>query len=236
MLRRRTLHLLGVCTLAAACGASVTSAPTAPTSIPVSMRRIVVLGDSLAVSPSMSLSFPAQLQSMIDRDGLAWTVTNAGISGDTTGGGVRRVASLLSRDVRVLVLELGANDGLAGIEPREIERNLSSIVEAARTRNITVLLCGMETLPAHGFDYILAFHQIFPDVAQKFDIPLVPFVLRGVALVPEMNGADGIHPNAAGARRIAENVWPYLERVLRQNVGILTTTARRRGIANAGVG
>ena len=167
------------------------------------------------MSPSAVQAFPAQLQTMIERDALPWTVTNAGISGDTTAGGARRVQSLLGADVGVLVVELGANDGLAGIDPTNVQRNLSSIVEAARSRNISVLLCGMETLPTRGFDYVLAFHQIFPDVAQRYSIPLVPFLLRGVAFLPEMNGPDGIHPNAAGARRIAENVWPFLDRVLR---------------------
>jgi acyl-CoA thioesterase I len=86
-----------------------------------------------------------------------------------------------------------------------------------------VLLCGMETIPTRGLDYLLAFHQVFPNVAQRYSIPLVPFLLRGVALVPDMNGPDGIHPNAAGARRIAENVWPYLARVLRASAPVLTT-------------
>jgi acyl-CoA thioesterase-1 len=153
---------------------------------------------------------------------LPWTVTNAGVSGDTTAGGVRRLQSVLAADVGVLVLELGANDGLAGIDPRVIERNLSSIVEAAAVRDIAVLLCGMETIPTHGLDYLFDFHQIFPGIAQQYNIPLVPFLLRGVALTPDMNGPDGIHPNAAGARRIAENVWPYLDRLLWARPAVLT--------------
>jgi acyl-CoA thioesterase I len=212
--RRPALHLLSVCTLTVGCG-TASPPPSAPSASTIAVRRVIVLGDSLSVSPSIGQAFPAQLQTMIERDALPWTVTNAGISGDTTAGGARRVQSLLGADVGVLVVELGANDGLAGIDPRDVQRNISSIVEAARARNISVLLCGMETLPTRGFDYVLAFHQIFPDVAQRYSIPLVPFLLRGVAFVPEMNGSDGIHPNAAGARRIAENVWPFLDRVLR---------------------
>jgi acyl-CoA thioesterase-1 len=216
--RRFPSCLLAVCTLAAGCGSSSPSAPSADSRVPV--RRVVVLGDSLAVSPSIAQGFPAHLQAMIERDGLPWTVTNAGISGDTTADGVRRVQSLLAADVGVLVLELGANDGLAGIDTAEVRRNLSTIVEAAKARNISVLLCGMETLPTRGFDYVVAFHRVFPDVAETYAIPLVPFLLSGVAFVPELNGPDGVHPNLAGARRIAENVWPFLDRLLRA-----TTTA-----------
>src|SRR5262245_57948886 len=155
---RRQARLLVVCALAVGCG---TSSPSSPSASATSPRRVVVLGDSLAVSPSVAQAFPAQLQTMIERERLPWTVTNAGVSGDTTAGGVRRVQSVLAADVGVLMLELGANDGLAGINPAVVERNLSTIVEAARVRNIEVLLCGMETIPTRGLDYLLDFHQIF---------------------------------------------------------------------------
>jgi len=149
---------------------------------------------------------------------LPWVVVNAGVSGDTTTGGVRRVEALLGPDVGVLVIALGANDGLRGVAPETVSRNLSSIIEAAQSRDIAVLLCGMETPPTRGWDYTVAFHRIFPATASKYSVPLVPFLLSGVALVPEMNGSDGVHPNAAGARRIAENVWPFLEPLLRAPV------------------
>ena len=199
------------------------SGPSATSVAAVSVRRVVVLGDSLSVTPSMGQAFPAQLQTMIERERLPWTVTNAGVSGDTTAGGARRVQSVITAEVGVLVLELGANDALAGVDPRVIERNLSTMVEAARARDIAVLLCGMETIPTRGLDYLFDFHQIFPGIAQQYNIPLVPFLLRGVALIPAMNGPDRIHPNAAGARRIAENVWPYLDRLLRVNSAVLRT-------------
>ena len=179
------------------------------------VRRVVVLGDSLAVFPSAAKSFPAQLQEMVDHAKLPWVVVNAGISGDTTAGGVRRVERLLGPDVAVLVIALGANDGLRGIPAETVATNLSTIVAAARARGVKVLLCGMATLPVRGWEYVLAFHRVFPTLASRHGLPLVPFLLSGVALVPEMNGPDGIHPNAAGARRIAENVWPMLERLLR---------------------
>jgi acyl-CoA thioesterase-1 len=189
------------------------SAPAVPS--PVSpVRRVVVLGDSLAVSPSIAESFPAQLQARIDRAGLRWTITNAGVSGDTTADALRRLPPLLTGDVGVLVVALGANDGLDGVDIPVIEQNLSTIVDMARARSVRVLLTGMETPPVRGFGYALAFHNVFPNLAQRYSLPLVPFLLAGVALVPELNGPDGVHPNAAGARRIADTVWPYLEPLL----------------------
>jgi len=176
----------------------------------------VILGDSLAVSPSREQGFPVHLQRRIDAEGSNWTVTNAGVRGDTTAGGARRVASVLSRDVGILVVALGANDGLRGVDISTIEKNLCSIFESVERPHTRVLLCGMETPPIRGWGYTLAFHQLFPRLAGKFGIPLVPFLLSGVALNSEMNGGDGIHPNSAGAQRIAGTVWPYLEPLLRQ--------------------
>ena len=166
------------------------------------------------MSPSPDASFPARLQARISAAALRWAVTNAGVSGDTTEDGGRRAEALLADDIGVLVLELGANDGLRGVPAATIDANLSAIVTLAQRRNIRVLLCGMETPPTHGLDYSIAFHFVFPSVAQRFSVPLVPFLLNGVALDPELNGADGVHPNAAGAERIAETVWTYLRPML----------------------
>ena len=174
------------------------------------MRRLAVLGDSLAVSPSPDQSFPAQLQTRISDQSLRWTVINAGVSGDTTADGLRRAPAVLSGGITLLVLELGANDGLRGIPTATVADNLSRIIGEAQGRGIRVLLCGMETLPTHGLDYAADFHFVFPNVAQKQSVPLVPFLLTGIALDPNFTGPDGVHPNAAGARRIAETVWPYL--------------------------
>ena len=179
---------------------------------------MVVLGDSLSVTPTPGESFPAVLQGRIAAARLPWTVTNAGVFGDTTADGLRRYEPLLQDDVRVLVLELGANDGIDGVDVTTIERNLATIIEAAQARGIGVVLCGMETPPLRGLGYTLAFHDLFPRVARRYNVPLVPFLLAGVALIPDMNGPDGVHPNAAGARRVADNVWPVLEPVLRQAV------------------
>jgi acyl-CoA thioesterase-1 len=199
-------------------------APTADAKNPAA-RRIVVLGDSLAVSPSQAVNFPAELQALINERRLPWTVTNAGVAGDTTSGGLRRVEALLRDDVGVLVLALGANDGLSGVPIDVIDSNLSRIIELALAHRIEVLLCGIETPPTHGWDYSVAFHRVFPHIADQHRVPLVPFLLAGVALVPDLNGPDLVHPNAAGARRIAQVVWPHLEPL----IGMGRTVASRFG-------
>lgn len=209
------------CSLAAvatavACSSAAT--PLSPASAAQPPRRIVVLGDSLAVSPSKASGFPALLQQRLDTTHPGWTVVNEGVSGDTTSDGLRRLDAALAGDVAILILELGANDGLRGTPIQTIETNLSAIIEQARRRGANVLLCGMETPPLNGFGYTLDYHQLFPRLAARYGLALVPFLLEGVALNPELNGGDGIHPNAAGARRIAETIWPYLEPLLTASV------------------
>jgi len=201
------------CSLAAALASTATSAadPAGPAK---TIGRIVVLGDSLAVSPSHSLNFPAELQARLQESHPGWTIANASYRGDTTTGGVRRFGDALTPDTRILVLELGANDGLRGVDVATVEANLSQMIEEAKARGIKVLLCGMEAPPLKGWNYSLAFHGIYPRLAAKYKIPLVPFLLAGVALNPDLNGSDHIHPNAAGAEVIADTVWPYLEPLL----------------------
>jgi acyl-CoA thioesterase-1 len=175
----------------------------------VAPRQIVVLGDSLAVSPSKAQGFPAVLQQRLAGDA-GWTVSNEGIAGDTAAGGLQRLDRALTADTAILVLELGANDGLRGIPISAIEESLSAIIARARARGIDVLLCGMETPPVNGWNYSLEYHRLFPRLAARHEVALVPFLLQGVALNPELNGDDGIHPNAEGARVIGANVWTYL--------------------------
>ena len=194
--------------LCTACGASPAS--PSPSSATTPPKRAAVLGDSLAVSPTLEQSFPARLQARVDAQGLRWTVVNAGVFGDTTADGLRREADVLASDLSVLILELGANDGIRGAPASTIADNLSTLITAAQRRNVRVLLCGMETFPTYGLDYLLAFHSIFPTVARNLSVPLVPFLLEGIALDPAFTGPDGVHPNAAGAQRIADTVWPYL--------------------------
>jgi acyl-CoA thioesterase-1 len=158
---------------------------------------------------------PARLQEQVRAAGLPHVVVNAGVSGDTTTDGVARLDRALVPGTTVLVLALGANDGLRGVPIATIRRNLETIIERAKGRQIKVLLCGMETLPNGGFDYALDFHHIYPDLAQRYTIPLMPFLLVDVIGRPELNLPDGWHPNAAGARVIARNIWPYLEPLLR---------------------
>jgi acyl-CoA thioesterase-1 len=177
-------------------------------------RRIVVLGDSLAVSPSKTGGFPALLQQRVDAAYPGWIVQNEGVGGDTAAGGLQRLDGVLTDDTAILVLELGANDGLRGIPISTIEANLAAIIERARSRGISVLLCGMETPPVNGWNYTVEYHRLFPRLANRYDLALVPFLLEGVALDPELNAADGVHPNAAGARRIADTVWTYLAPLL----------------------
>lgn len=179
-----------------------------------------MLGDSLAVSPSRNEAFPTELQKRLDAAGGGWTVKNAGVSGDTTTGGLRRFEGALTGDTRVLVLELGANDGLRGIDLTAVEKNLATMIERAQAKRIRVLLCGMETPPLNGWNYTVEFHRLFPRLAQTYNVPLVPFLLEGVALNPDLNGDDEIHPNAAGARRIGETVWPYLEPLVQQSLTV----------------
>jgi acyl-CoA thioesterase-1 len=210
---------MSLCTAAllllSSCGSS--SAPTAPsTSAPAISRTIVVLGDSLAVSPSRSQNFAAELQSRLDATHPGWTIVNAGVSGDTTSDGLQRIDEALTGDTAIMILELGANDGLQGVAIPTIEANLAALIERAQRRGVRVLLCGMETFPLHGLEYSLAFHQIFPRLANRYGTTLVPFLLAGVALNPDLNGDDDVHPNAAGARVIAGTVWPYLEPLVQQ--------------------
>lgn len=196
-----------------ACGSKPLTTTPSEIGHPI-IRRIVVLGDSLAVSPSPAESFPARLQVRITNAGLPFSVTNAGVNGDTTEGGLRRFEPLLTSDVAVVIVELGANDGLRGVSTDTIERNLSTIIRTALGSRRRVLLCGIEVPPLRGFEYSLTFHGIFPRLAQQHAVPLVPFLLAGVILNPDLNGPDFIHPNAAGAERIAETVWPYLRPLL----------------------
>jgi acyl-CoA thioesterase-1 len=204
------------CTISGSLAAALSASAVAFASPPRSSapQRIVVLGDSLAVSPSRALNFPEELQARLEKAHPGWTIVNAGYRGDTTTGGSRRFQNALTDDTKILVLELGANDGLRGVDVGTVEGNLSRMIETAQSRGIKVLLCGMETPPLRSWNYSVAFHRIFPRLAEKYRIPLVPFLLQGVALNPDMNGDDGIHPNAAGARAIADTIWSYLEPLL----------------------
>jgi len=178
--------------------------------------RIVVLGDSLASGRGIGTAnaFPAVLQQKLDDAGLPYEVVNAGVSGDTTSGALRRFERFLDASVRVLVVELGANDGLRGVPIDRVKENLGRIIETAQARGITVLLCRMEALPMYGWDYTAAFHKAFDEIGRRYDVPMVPFILMNVIGNRDLMQPDRAHPNAAGARAIADNVWPYLKPLL----------------------
>jgi acyl-CoA thioesterase-1 len=197
---------------AVACGSGVEPSPTDPDAIP----SAVVLGDSLALSPTSELNFTTELQARAGSAGLRLRISNASTWGDTTADGLRRLDGALQGNPQILVVALGANDGVRGVPVSTVERNLGEIIARARGRRARVLLTGMEAPPLGGFDYSIQFHLLFPRLAARYDIPLVPFLLSGVILNPDLNGPDGVHPNAAGARRIADTVWPYLETLVRQ--------------------
>lgn len=186
--------------------------------------KIVALGDSLTSGQGIGPehAYPALLQQRVDAAGLEYTVVNAGVSGDTSTGAQRRFERALEGDVRILIVALGANDGLRGVAVDRLKENLSRIIETAQARGIAVLLCGMEALPIHGWDYSVAFHNAYRDVAARYKVPLVPFILFNVIGNPELMQPDRAHPNTAGQRAIAEKIWPYLERLLpaRDPVGV----------------
>jgi acyl-CoA thioesterase-1 len=178
--------------------------------------RVVILGDSLTAGLGLSMkdAYPTLLQERINDLGLRYTVVNAGVSGDTSAGGLSRLDWALDGDVRVMVLALGGNDGLRGLPVAELTRNLSTVIERAQARGITVVLAGMEAPTQLGFDYTVGFHKVYPALAKKYHVALVPFLLEGVAGIPALNQADGIHPTVEGARMVADNVWAALKPVL----------------------
>jgi acyl-CoA thioesterase-1 len=181
-------------------------------------RVIVTLGDSLTagfgVAPEEA--WPALVEARLRRDGYPYRVVNAGVSGDTTAGGLRRVDWVLRRRPEVAVVALGANDGLRGQPVDAMRANLVAIVERLRDGGARVLLAGMEVPPNYGTDYARAFRAVFPEVARRTGAALMPFLLDGVAADPRLNQADGIHPTAAGHRTIAERLWPHLVPLLRR--------------------
>jgi acyl-CoA thioesterase-1 len=182
--------------------------------------RIVALGDSLTSGRGIGKThaFPALLQAHVDDADYDYQVINAGVSGDTTARALRRLRGALDGDVRVLIVALGANDGLRGVPVQQLTLNLGQIIEEAQRRGISVLLCGMDALPLHGWDYSVAFHRAYDDLAARYRVPLVPFLLLNVMANPELMQSDRIHPNEAGARAIAEKIWPYLQPLLKQAV------------------
>ena len=180
--------------------------------------RIVVLGDSITAGYGLdpTQAYPALLQQKIDAAGLSFTVVNAGISGDTTASGLRRIDWVLGSGADVLIIALGGNDGLRGIPPKQTEENLKGIIQRARAKvpSIAVIVAGMEMPANMGREFIEQFRAVFPRVAKGNQSELVPFLLEGVGGVPALNQADLIHPTAEGQTRVAGSVWKVLQKIL----------------------
>ena len=160
--------------------------------------------------------------------GIRLQVINAGISGDTSAGGLSRVDLALEGDVRVMMVALGGNDALRALPATELRRNLATIIERAQQHGVTVVLAGMEAPPNFGPDYGRAFHEVYPSLAKDYKVTLIPFLLDGVAGIERLNQDDGIHPTAEGDRIIADRIWPVIEPVARK------VASQSSSVANAG--
>lgn len=178
--------------------------------------RIVAFGDSLTAGLGVATedTYPAQLQRRLDEQGLRYRVINAGVSGDTTAGGVRRVEWVLKSHPDMVILELGGNDGLRGLNVQETKANLEQIIQRCQEASVTVVLAGMKLPPNYGADYTKAFEAIYPALAKRYRVPLIPFFLDGVAGSASLNQADGIHPTSEGYRIITEKVLEQITPLL----------------------
>ncbi|MEW6245836.1 MAG: arylesterase [Nitrospirota bacterium] len=171
--------------------------------------RIVAFGDSLTAGLGVAPedSYPAHLQRRLDTAGYRYRVINAGISGETTAGGLRRVPWILQSRPSLVILELGGNDGLRGLNVEETRSNLEQIIERLLAEKVPVVLAGMKLPPNYGADYTSRFEAIYPELAKTYGLTLIPFFLEGVAAKATLNQADGIHPTGEGYRLIAENIF-----------------------------
>lgn len=177
---------------------------------------ILAFGDSLTAGFGVSAeeSYPSRLQDLLKKNGFPHKVINAGVSGDTTAGGLRRINWLMKQKPQIVILELGANDALRGLPIEEMESNLSQIIEVCKKQHSTILLLGMKAPPNYGEEYSSKFEETFHKLAKKFKTPLVPFLLEGVAAKREYNQGDGIHPTAEGYKIVVKTVWEHLEPML----------------------
>jgi acyl-CoA thioesterase-1 len=192
------------------------NAPSAPPSPVKSLPKIVAFGDSLTAGLGLSAaeSYPSLLQKRLEADGYRYEVVNAGVSGDTSAGGLRRLDWALDGDVRFLILELGANDLLRGQSVREMKKNLGEIIERAKARGVRVLLAGMYAPTNAGADYQREVQAAYQSLAREHEVPLIPFFLDRVAGIESLNQPDGIHPNVEGTKIVAETVYQALRPLL----------------------
>ncbi len=179
--------------------------------------KIIAFGDSLTAGFGLAEteSYPYLLQQKLKADGYDYEVVNAGISGETSLGGLERADWVLEQEnAKILILELGANDLLRGLSPAKMKENLDRIIRKAKAKNIQVLLCGMLAPPSAGSNYQREFMMAFPDLAEEHDVEFLPFLLEGVAMKKELNQPDGIHPNAEGEKVMTENIYRALKPML----------------------
>jgi acyl-CoA thioesterase-1 len=178
--------------------------------------KMAVLGDSLSAGLGLSgpAAFPARLQKALKDKGIEVDMINAGVSGDTSSGGRDRLDWSIPAGTEAVIVELGANDALRGTDPAVTRAALSDIVSRLKARKIAVMLCGMLAPPNYGSDYAAKFNTIYPDLAKKFDVPLYPFFLDGVAADPKLNQADGIHPTTEGVDIIVTKMLPTVQAFL----------------------
>jgi len=203
--------VLGVALMAAS--SAFAQAPAVGAGKPIKM---VVLGDSLSAGLGLSASaaFPARLKESLKINGIEVDMINAGVSGDTSSGGRDRLDWSVPQGTDAVILELGANDALRGIDPKVTRAALTDILARLKARKVAVLLCGMLAPPNYGSDYSARFDTIYPDLAKSFGVPLYPFFLEGVAADTRLNQADGLHPTAEGVDVIVKNILPTVEAFL----------------------
>ena len=218
--RSLTFLAATLCLLACDRGADDAAPTRTAGTVPAGERpTILFLGTSLTAGLGLDPdeAYPAVIQRKIDSAGLAYRVANAGVSGETSAGAVRRIDWLLRQKPAVLVIETGANDGLRGLSTDSLDANIQTIIDSARALSPPprIVLVGMGALPNYGFAYARRFSRVYTELAERNDVPLVPFLLEDVAGRDGMNQADGIHPTVAGQERMAETVWEVLKKELR---------------------
>jgi acyl-CoA thioesterase-1 len=211
-----------LCLLAFALSATTLALPVSAQTPAARPVKMVVLGDSLSAGLGLvgSAAFPARLQKALKAKGIDVDMSNAGVSGDTTSGGRDRLDWSVPEGTEAVILELGANDALRGVDPKVTRAALQDILTRLQARKIAVLLCGMVAPPNYGADYSARFNAIYPELAKAFEVPLYPFFLEGVASETKLNQADGLHPTAEGVDTIVKNILPtveaFLSTILRQ--------------------
>lgn len=225
---RRTFALLSLAILAftfSACNSSTAhfdgdgKKPLKTPQITTKRPKIVAFGDSLTAGFGLleKESYPYLLQQKLDADGYVYEVVNAGVSGDTSIGGLERVDWILEQEnVQILILELGANDLLRRMPVAKMKQNLAKIIEKAQKKNVKILLCGMLAPPSVGSEYQREYQAVFPDLATEKKVDFLPFLLENVALNKDLNQADGIHPNAKGSVIMTENIYKALKPMLKK--------------------